>query len=642
MKKDDLIQALNEIDDDLLESVQRQRMNPVKRKPAYYKPLSGLIVTACAVAAVAVIIRSNPAPSGGQIVSVSPETERNGEQTPERSLSVIKLSHDLQSTASNGFSIVMYPDLKEEKDYNPWNPEMDLKTLPVYTRIPSPAGIPYGLSEKEINANLDLYADYFQVKINERHDNTYNPSEKEMDTSEEVIYSITGNSDHGYITSDGYGEIVYSLPYNGGISLPEGISLSTQASEEDARKAIEYLHEQYSDLLEGDAWAYDIGGDYTFDSQKIRRYMIYAAGENDEESILNYNFRNIQFAGSEDGSKLDLIRITNELSAYSFAGDYPLISLDEAYRELYAGNYFANANGVGIAEDTEIADVQIVYLNYRNFEYVFPCYLFYADITDGVKAFMVNHPENLRSYGMYYVPAVSSEYLKWTDEPHEEMQPQETETAPQPEDPQEISTPAAAAAEEPVSAVTPGRSNSIYVNRYIQNESYYCSVACAQMILDRFGIMTDQYSLAKEINTYKPGDRADGIVGTYDTDVARVLNDYLFGGLPQSSTDGGYRVQPVSETFVQSEFSQFVSRLEKNIDDGYPSIVQVRVGSLYAGGSSENHNILVTGYEDNGHAVYFTLMDPNFKGSQGSGVSMVEASALFTAIVESVEPSYIW
>ena len=162
------------------------------------------------------------------------------------------------------------------------------------------------------------------------------------------------------------------------------------------------------------------------------------------------------------------------------------------------------------------------------------------------------------------------------------------------------------------------------------------------MILDRFGIMTDQYSLAKEMNTYKPGDRADGIIGTYDTDVARVLNDYLFNGQPQNSTDGGYRVQPVSETFVQSEFDQFVSRLENNIDDGYPSIVQVRAGSLYTGGSPVNHNILVSGYKDNGSTVKFILMDPYFSGTDGNGVSTIEARALFTAIVESREPSYIW
>lgn len=640
MKKDDLIQALNEIDDDLLESVQRQRMNPVKKKLAIYRPLAGLIVTACAVAIVAVSIRRDPEPDGQEVITATPEPV---EVTPDLNLKTIELSHDMQNTASAGFSIVMYPDLKKEKDYNPWNPDMDLKTLPVYTRVPSEAGIPIGLSEKEINANLDLYANYFNMKINERHDNTYNPSGKETDSSEEVIYSVTGFSDQGTITADGYGEILYSLPYNKGISLPDGIRLDRQASEEDARRAAEYLHNQYIDLFNSDEWAYDISGDYTFDGQKIRQYMIYETGENDGESILNYNFRNIEFAGSEDGSKLELIRIRNELSAYTFAGDYPLISLDDAYRELYAGNYLANVNRIAVTEDTEIADVQLVYLNYRNFEYVLPCYLFYADITDGVKAFMSGHPESLRSYGMYYVPAVSSDYLNWTDEPYRDPQPEETGKTPEPEIPQETAAPQPAETEEPVSAETPkGRSNSIYVSRYIQNESYYCSVACAQMILDRFGIMTDQYSLAKEMNTYKPGDRADGIIGTYDTDVARVLNDYLFNGQPQNSTDGGYRVQPVSETFVQSEFDQFVSRLEKNIDDGYPSIVQVRAGSLYTGGSPVNHNILVSGYKDNGSTVKFILMDPYFSGTEGNGVSTIEARALFTAIVESREPSYIW
>ena len=180
------------------------------------------------------------------------------------------------------------------------------------------------------------------------------------------------------------------------------------------------------------------------------------------------------------------------------------------------------------------------------------------------------------------------------------------------------------------------------MNRIIQEETYYCAVACGQMILDHFGISKSQQQLADEMNTYVPGERSDGIVGTYDADVARVLNAYVFGAQPESAYDAGYRVQPVSEYFVQSEYDTFVQRIMRNIDDGYPSILQIKVSSVYASSNHGNHNVLVTGYYKAGSDISFTILDPYYGGNSGTGCSDINALTLFRAIVASVEPSYIW
>ena len=633
MKKEDLIKALGEIDDDLLAAAQAQRMKPPAKKPYMRKTFIGVLGMAAAVAAIAILFRPAEQDSGKGNV-LSPNTVRNQpEETEQTEPEKIVLSHNLVNTGSAGLSIEMYPDLSKEPDYNPWSEQMDLKTLPVFERIPSDTGIPYGLSESRIQKNLDEYKVYFGFESDRTE--VSHVSDIHQGSDDNTVYLITAFGENGYLSSNGYGEILLNLNKNGEIALPEGITLSPDASEEEAQKTAQYLYEQYGTLLNSDDWGYDIGGDYSFDGQQIRTYRLYGKEKDDGNTILNYNFRQIIFGGSEDGSHLSMIRIQNETEAYKNAGEYPLITLDEAYEQLYEGNYFANTNGVLIGRETEIGDAQLVYLNWRSFRYSLPCYLFKADITFKTKSFLPNLNDGLKAYGTYYVPAIDPSYIEWSDEAVLD-DPVFAETIEKPEE----SDPAETA--EPVSENADPSKAQIVLNRYIQKEGYYCTAACAQMILDRFGISTQQDSLARQMNTYKPGDRADGIVGTYDTDAAYVLNEYLFGVQPENVMDAGYRVQPVSTSFDQDEFDTFVSRMKRNIIDGYPSIIQVKVNSLYGSGGSSNHNVLVSGYEETDEGCVLTLCDPYYSGTEGKGISFMDAAHVFTSIVESKEPSYIW
>lgn len=633
MKKEDLIKALGEIDDDLLAAAQAQRMKSTAKKPYMRKTFIGILGMAAAVAAVAILFRPAEQDTGGGNLS-SPNTVRNQpEETEQTEPEKIVLSHNLVNTGSAGISIEMYPDLSKEPDYNPWNEEMDLKTLPVFERIPSDTGIPFGLSESRIQKNLDEYKVYFGFESDRTE--VSHVSDIHKGSEDSTVYLITAFGENGYLSSNGYGEIFLNLNKNGEIALPEGITLSPGASEEEARKTAQYLYEQYGALLDCDDWGYDIGGDYSFDAQQIRTYRLYGKAKDDENTILNYNFRQIIFGGSDDGRHISMIRIQNETEAYKNAGQYPLITLDEAYEQLYKGNYFANTNGVLIDGETEIGDVQLVYLNWRSFRYSFPCYRFKADITFKTKSFMPNLPGGLKAYGIYFVPAIDPSYYEWSDEAVID-DPVFAETIEKPNQSD------AAQTAEPVSENVDSSSAEIVLNRYIQKEGYYCTAACAQMILDHFGISTQQDSLARQMNTYEPGQRADGIVGTYDTDAAYVLNEYLFGVQPENVMDAGYRVQPVSTYFDQNEFETFVRRMKRNIDDGYPSIIQIRVNSLYGSGGSSNHNVLVSGYEETDEGCVLTLCDPYYSGTEGRGISFMDAAHVFTSIVESKEPSYIW
>lgn len=644
MKKEDLIQAINEVDDDLLERAQQVRMTPAKKPLNTKKLIISVTAAACAVALLAVINRKPDDENTPVAVDPVPQETDKPEPPAKDQLEVLTLTHQADSSGSMGFSIVLYPDLKREMDYNPWDESMNLKTLPVYQRIPSVTGIPKGLSVDEIHEKLNHYAEYFGLTVKEVQENTDENGE---------VYMLSAQCEEGILMADSY-ECTLLLKEDHCIPLANGLDFNRQNDEEGAIALISYLHDQYSELVHNNEWDYDIGGDYAYDGTRIRQYLMYEKGKTDEETILNYNFRKIAFAGSDDGTELSLIRISEENDAFERMGDYPLITPSEAYEELLKGNYFANTGGIGVDQSTEVGDVQLVYPHFRSVEYEIPCYQFLMDITDDARAVLSDLP-GLRQYGIYLVPAVSSEYVKWADEPYEARKPQESvqqsednetgeSTEPASAQEPQIADPAWVVTDEP--AVIPpdeiSVSKSVPMNRIVQEETSYCAVACGQMILDHFGISKSQQQLADEMNTYEPGERSDGLVGTYDSDVARVLNEYIFGGQPQSAYDAGYRVQPVSEYFVQSEYDTFVQRIMRNIDDGYPSILQIKVSSVYASSNHGNHNVLVTGYYKAGSDISFTILDPYYGGNSGTGYSDINALTLFRAIAASVEPSYIW
>ena len=399
--------------------------------------------------------------------------------------------------------------------------------------------------------------------------------------------------------------------------------------ETEAEEAIRYLSEQYADLLKETQRNYDLFADYTFEGHISRQYHIYGKAETDAETLVNYAYRYIQFAPDDDGN-LRLIRVCDELGPAEKLGDYPLISEEEAYELLYQGYCLSSFNDAP-SRDWEIADVQIAYANFHNYEYQIPYYSFLIDITgqNGMAA-----QNGLRTYGIYYVPAIEQEYYIWEDQAKTEQDSSaedKSETVPSDPD-EEMPEPTITPPEEIESAYIP-------VERFTQEKIWYCTVACVQMILNHFGIWKEQSVLAEEMNTYAPGERNDGISGTFDTDAARVLNDYLFHAQPIRDTDAGYRVQPLSSSYDADAESLFIRRMKKNADDGYPSILQIKVNSLYGGNTSENHNVLVTGYRNENGMVYLKILDPHYGDT---GIFEFDEYTVYRSVIESVDPSYIW
>ena len=108
-------------------------------------------------------------------------------------------------------------------------------------------------------------------------------------------------------------------------------------TEEQANELIDYLSCQCSDLLEFS------------DPQKITyvetdltgtghwQFQIYDKDQDYIQTLLNYNFKRADFY-IEDGWLIH-IRINDYLSVIEKAGDYPLITIEEAEEKLLTGEY---------------------------------------------------------------------------------------------------------------------------------------------------------------------------------------------------------------------------------------------------------------------------------------------------------------
>lgn len=154
------------------------------------------------------------------------------------------------------------------------------------------------------------------------------------------------------------------------------------------------------------------------------------------------------------------------------------------------------------------------------------------------------------------------------------------------------------------------------ITRIIQETSYYCTPACVQMVLNYFGKWESQYVLAEKMNT-------SPVTGTEAEDLTRVINDYVFGYQPQSDADSGYRMTKTE--YSSAEVDAFERRVIRNIDDGYPTFLQIEMSSLYDNGIWAVHQVLAIGYSqlDDG-SVTLTILDPYYKINPGQNDFLLE------------------
>lgn len=301
-----------------------------------------------------------------------------------------------------GFEGYLYYNASQLNQGNPWNETMKISTMPVYTNKaydPSGAGEPKGLSEDEMISLLD----YAVAALN---------AEKlsiEIITSEEknihsVPIEIQAETNLGEISVASDGTIVYFLP-NGGLSLPEEYSFTYHnTTDNEAYETIAYLSHVYSDLLGMKEPMAVTWGDYNIDGSYSRKYELYDSYGNDTEDILHYSLCSASFSPNDEG-ELYLIRIKNALLTAEKTGDYPIISLQEAEQRLLAGNYQTSVP-LAMPGKEYIAKAELTYRTGYGEEMLLPYYRFYVLLPD------MSYDNGLYTYGVYYVPAITEEYIE--------------------------------------------------------------------------------------------------------------------------------------------------------------------------------------------------------------------------------------
>lgn len=348
----------------------------------------------------------------------SADTPDDPTQASDIPLDLPLLSISERNDDGMGYSAYWAYDISELVNGNPWSETMELTTLPVYQNRLTfdnyfvAYGVDFDAMKEfllEIAGRLGLDTSSLVI--------TDNTSEQEWRAKDWKIYN-EGDVPEEYYNPTKYmveaegvtievdqtmtAEITFDPPH----ALPEGYHFKYDASYEDNANAAEYLKNKYRNILRMEnprTNIYSTGyGVYLDQAFPVFYVGLYEAEEDIIDTIINYNFYQVDlWADYED--RLRFIRIYHpDLSLK--VGDYPIITVDKARKLLLAGSYITSVP-FEIPSKDSIKKVELVYYTGELEEYFMPFYCFYVEVPDEEPL------EGLKTYGIYYVPAVEGRYL---------------------------------------------------------------------------------------------------------------------------------------------------------------------------------------------------------------------------------------
>lgn len=412
MRKEHISDALNLLNDTFIEETDRLR--GCCRKPQKNTALQKIYSIAGKYwkwAAVAVCL-AFAVLAGNQMLS---------QKTPDMDQTVQTEKLPMLSIAENtsddmGFEGHMAYDISELVNNNPWSEASQPSALPVY-RNPLSYDGPFHVTGADFGKMRE-----FLIAIAGRlgiDTNSLTITDDEPDEEEKRIVTekMEGDVPEGYFNpteliakADGI-EITVDRTMRAVVSFEPAISLSKKynftdgASYEETVAVAEYLKEKYQALIQMKNPQINIcGGGYSrYDTGYQQEYQIefYDKGENDTDTIINYNFNNIAFSCDDDG-KLYLASICQPDLSQKM-GDYPVINTEKAKELLLKGNYITTVP-YKLPDKKFIVKTELVYRTGAREEYFMPYYCFYVELQE-------EECDGLKTYGAYYVPAVEKEYL---------------------------------------------------------------------------------------------------------------------------------------------------------------------------------------------------------------------------------------
>lgn len=393
MNSNHISDALNQLDDDLLEEANASRS--ISKRQVHWPQW------ACAAACIALVI----------CVGAGVLTGRDFPQTDTVDLPKLPLSEEGIHPNGMGYEGYLAYDVSELISGNPWKETDNFRTLPVY-RNPveyDGAGAPIdGIDLEAMEARVLEVANRLGVEV-ELQDST--PTQEEIAAVREKLGDIPeGYFDPKEVTALGDGveitahaDLTVSIYFDPALDLPENYNFNYHAPYGDMRTVSNYLLEHYRELLAmDDPKVEPTGGDYTYSGEQMYQITAYDGSGDKTQRLLNYSFCGASFSCNEEG-KLWIIRL-GRADLSQKVGDYPVITVKTAKKLLNAGKYITNApHELPGAE--YVRDVELLYLSGRREQYFMPYYRFLVELPQEARE------NGLRTYGAYYVPAVEEAYL---------------------------------------------------------------------------------------------------------------------------------------------------------------------------------------------------------------------------------------
>jgi len=336
---------------------------------------------------------------------------------PEPSFDLPMLSISENSSRIMGSEGYMAYDVSELINANPWNEDLAISTLPVYKNT-----LTYNANFIATGADFDKMQEFILDVAGrlglDTNDMTIIDNAPDKEAQQKIIEKFQSVGDtvpDGYfdptklvIQADGLKIevdqfMIATVYFNPAVSIPEEYNFTHYASYDDMVDVAEYLKIKYKDFIGINNPQTNInGGDYDIYNRQMYYIDFFNAKGKKIEQLINYNFNRVTFRCDDEG-KLFVARIYQpDLSVK--IGDYPIINSEQAKELLLNGNYITTGYHE-ISEEEFIKKVELIYRIGEHEACFMPYYRFYVEMPEAERE------NGLKTYGVYYVPAVESSYI---------------------------------------------------------------------------------------------------------------------------------------------------------------------------------------------------------------------------------------
>lgn len=298
-------------------------------------------------------------------------------------------------------------ELSELDSDNPWSSDMNITSMPVYKKAEKQTVLSREEMERrayETAEKLGLTEPLYSVSGSEAMSKNENP------VSVAVFYEGTAYGAANVkieVRTDGSTVVAFGEHWT---AFSEGYSLG---SEDEMRKTLGRIGESFNCLFDFNAPAPKIinEGRSRKDGTLYRSYAIFDRSGRIEEQILNFCYGSVYVSFSEDryGSPALGSLTFGGGSRFEFMGNYPIISYEEAVVRLTENEFITEVpmqkedGSERVITREDIGRGELVYCTADDYRMPFYKFRVKLDSTDS--------PLKMTEYGLYYVPAVTEEYL---------------------------------------------------------------------------------------------------------------------------------------------------------------------------------------------------------------------------------------